>query len=38
MNTLIPKFDLELYGTKEFYPKLNKKKYLVLKIDTNDKE
>ncbi len=34
----MPKFDLELYGMKEFYPKLNKKKYLVLKIDTDDKE
>ena len=35
-NTL--KFDLELYGKNEFYPKLNNKKYLVLKIDTTEKE
>jgi hypothetical protein len=38
MKAVIPKFDLELYGMKEFYPKLNKKKYLVLKIDTIDRE
>jgi len=38
MNNGKTAFDLELYGIKEFYPKLNKKKYLVLKIDTNEKE
>jgi len=32
------KFDLELFGEKEFFPKLNNKKYLVLKIDNNEKE
>ena len=32
------KFDLELFGEKEFYPKLNNKKYLVLKIDSIEKE
>jgi hypothetical protein len=38
MNKGKTTFDLELYGKNEFYPKLNNKKYLVLKIDTTERE
>lgn len=38
MNKSKTAFDLELYGKNEFYPKLNNKKYLVLKIDTIERE